>query len=471
MAKVFLINPHSPEFLQVREKYLPLGLLYLSSSLKKSGHEVLLTDVNNFQTSTFLEDKTFDLNGYYEAMIKKEISDFSPDLIGISVHFSGRFRPAIELARLVKRDFADVSIIMGGIHPTIFPEEILKEYSCVDFILRGEGEITLTDLVNTIERKLYHFDKIDGLCYRDNGRIIVNTKKHFIEDVDTIPFPDYDVINLSDYYFDTSRWINPKKLPINLSVYILSSRSCPHQCTYCSMFMAHGPSFRMRSAENVVDEIEYLYKRFNHHYYSFMDDNLTLNKSRMIEICNSIIRRRLDIQFDTPNGLAINTLDKDILDAMVNAGMIKVCLAIESGSPEIRKSINKRLSQEKIFEVFELVNRYPELAYNVFFIIGFPNETFATLEETYQLIKQLGLKKAVISFATPFPGTELYEECVKNKLIDIDQSQLHNVDKFYYGSDAPFIKPYNLEKQDLIDLRLKVYRELNMTKQLELLTA
>src|SRR5208337_4375395 len=126
----------------------------------------------------------------------------------------------------------------------------------------------------------------------------------FIGDLDEIPFPAYDLINLKDYYHDTSNWLNPKNLPINTSISILSSRSCPMRCNFCSMFMVMGPKWRCRSPQNVVDEIEYLYHKYNHRHFSFMDDNLTLKKSHVLEICNQIIERNLNIQFETPNGIA-----------------------------------------------------------------------------------------------------------------------------------------------------------------------
>ena len=138
------------------------------------------------------------------------------------------------------------------------------------------------------------------------------------------------------------------------------------------MFMAHGPKYRARSAKNVVDEIEYIYREFDHRYFSFMDDNFTLNKKRLLQICEDIKARGLDIQFDTPNGLDMNTLDEEVLEALVGAGMVKTCLAIETGSEEIRRSINKRIKREKIFEILEIVKRFPNLIYNTFFIVGFP---------------------------------------------------------------------------------------------------
>ncbi|KAF0135261.1 MAG: radical SAM domain-containing protein [Candidatus Saganbacteria bacterium] len=465
MAKILLINPHNPDFIFSEERHIPLGILYLSSSLKKNGHEVLFIDVSNDQITAVSEKTKFNFEEYYKSKMQKIISDFKPDLIGISIHCSVRFSPAIAIGKSIKVDYPLIPIVFGGIHPTIFSRQILAEYDCVDFILQGESESSLIELVNAIENKINGFNRIDGLAYRINGEVSVNKKEKYIEDIDGIPFPDYSLVNIKDYYFNTSKWINPRKLPINLSLYVLSSRSCPRQCTYCSMFLAHGRKHRMRSASNVVDELEYLYFHLNHHYFSFMDDNLTLNKNRTIEMCNLIISKGLNIQFDTPNGLDLNTIDEEVIEALINAGLVRTCLAVESGSPEIRMSINKRLTQENIIAAFNNIKKYPKLAYNVFFIVGFPNETHETLQETYELIKQLELKRAVISFATPFPGTKLYDECVANNLLIIDQANLHNTGSFYYANDTPFIKPYKLEKQDIIDFRLKVYEELGMLKE------
>lgn len=464
MARVIFINPHNPEFVLTKERHMPLGILYLSSSLKECGHEVGFIDIANRQISDVFNGTGFDLGEYYRKEIKAKIADFSPDAVGISVHFSGRFLPAIEISRLIKDDFPAVPIVLGGIHPTIFPEEILRDYPYIDFVLRGEGEGSFIELLKYLKGFAGDPEQIDGLGYRKNGTIKVNAKRKFIVDVDSIPFPDYSLVDIKDYFFDTGNWFNPKKMPINTSLFVLSSRSCPRQCSFCSMFIVHGPKHRIRSARSVLEELEYLYREKDHRYYSFIDDNFTLNKKRAMEICNGIIERGMNIQFDTPNGLEINTLDEELLDSLVRAGMVKTCLAVESGSEFIRGRINKRLKQEKIFECFRILNKHPNLIYNVFFIVGFPDETPQTLRETYDLISTLGIKKCVISFATPFPGTKLYQECISCNLLDDTFGQIHRFDRFYFAHDTPFIKPYNLEKSDLINFRSKVYQELGINK-------
>ena len=465
MSKILLINPYSPSYYDLGEHHIPLSMLYLGAYLKKFGHEVVFVDFNCFQVNCIIRREKFLLDDHYREKLAPVLSSFKPDVVGATIHFSGRFRPTIEICQRIKATHPDLPIVIGGLHPTLHPQNILKEYKIFDFILQGESEDTLLQLVESLAKKDSAYATIDGIGFRkDDGEVVVRPKASFIEKVDDLPFPDYGLVNVKDYYFDTTKWYNPKQLPINLSMFLISGRSCPRKCTFCCMWKAHGPSARLRSAKNVVDEIEHLYYKYDQRYFSFVDDNFTINKQRTIDICGEIIRRGLDIQFDTPNGVELMSLNEEVIDSLVKTGLIRTNLPVESGSPMMRKSMRKALPQEKIYEVFNIVKKYPRLRYNAFFIIGFPNETKETLEETYQLIKELELKQAIISFATPFAGTTLFEECVKNNLIN--PKDIHNQENFYFGNKDPFIKPYNLEKQDLVDFRQKIYSELNMSNYL-----
>ncbi|MBT4135848.1 B12-binding domain-containing radical SAM protein [archaeon] len=276
-----------------------------------------------------------------------------------------------------------------------------------------------------------------------------------------MPFPDYDAINLKDYYFDTSGWHNPKNIPINVPVPILTSRSCPNQCTFCSMFLLHGKGWRYRSAKNVVDEIEQIYNKYNHRYFSFMDDNMTLLKGRTLEIMHEIIERGLNIQFDTPNGLSLKTLDKEVMDSLVKAGLIRLCVAPENGSEYIRnKLMQKNMTEKQIYDFFELIKDYDNLFVKAFFIIGYPEETKETLEENYKMIEKIvpTISQVSVFNLVPFPGTKIFEDCMENGLLTFPREELHNLKTFsnYNESDEPFIKPYKLEKKDLMDFRERV---------------
>jgi magnesium-protoporphyrin IX monomethyl ester (oxidative) cyclase len=451
--KILLVNPPIPETWYNDEYYLPSSLLYLSAVLQENGNEVKILDMKVLKA-----DASDNRQKFYENVLIDTISNFQPEIIGFGCLFSGNFPDALRFSILCKQNFESIPIIAGGIHFTIYAHQILANCPSIDWIALGEAEHSITQLVNTIKNNRYELDKVDGFAYRMNGKIIVNPKKSYIDNIDDIPFPAYELLNLEDYYLDTSRWHNPKQLPINTSIPIITSRSCPNRCSFCSMYMVMGPRWRARSPQNVVDEIEYIYDTYNHKHFSFMDDNLTLKKSRVLEICNLINKRNLNIQFETPNGLSLNTLDKEVLDALVSAGLIRTYLAIESGSDYIRnKVMRKNLSREKIFEIIHLTKEYKQLFVNAFFIIGMPEETKETLAETYKMIQQMDVDKIQLQHIVPFPGTDVYDQALRdNLLVDIDAENLYKSDDRYFKNrNRFFIKPYKLDLAELHEFRAK----------------
>jgi len=451
--KILLINPPVPLTYYNREFYPSLSMLYLGSVLKKNGEEVKILDFNTIKLGDSVNPQKI-----YEDILVDTVSTFQPALIGCGCLFSGNFPDVLKFSTLCKNRFKNIPIVIGGIHPTLYPYEILTNCSFIDWIIMGEGEDTIVQLVKTIKSNRSDFDKIEGFAYRKNGKIFANPKTHFIENLDSIPFPAYELINLKDYYVDTSNWYNPKKFPINTSLPIITSRSCPNRCTFCSMYKVMGPGWRARSPKNVVDEIEYLYNKYNHRHFSIMDDNFTLSKSHALEICNQIIKRKLNIQFETPNGVAVTTLDKELLDAMVSAGLVRISLAIESGSDFIRNQIMlKHLSSKKIYEIARLTKKYKQLYVKAFFIIGLPEETKETLADTYDMIKKINVDRAHVSNIVPFPGTKLFKQALRdNLLVDIDPNDLYKSEEFYSTNrNRFFIKPYNMDLRDLYEFRAK----------------
>lgn len=460
--KILLVNPPTPGFVKGKDRSIPLSLLYLGAVIKKNNYKVKLIDINNDFLN--LENKN-ELNPeeYYREKFMNELRDFNPDFVGITCLFSGRFKTAVSIADKIKEYNKNIPIAIGGIHPTMFPKEVLKLHTSIDYVCIGEGEKSIVELLDSHFKDNKDLTDIDGIAYRKNNEIFVNSKNSFIENLDELPFPEYSLINLKDYYFDTSKWYNPKKLPINIPLPILTSRSCPNRCTFCSMFLVHGKRWRQRSAKNVVDEIEYLYKTYNHRYFSIMDDNFSFLKSRIIEICKDIVNRGLDIQFDTPNGLSIKTLDKEVMDNLVKAGLVRLCVAPESGSEFIRNMIMKKnISTDKIFEFFELIKDYENLFVKAFFVIGYPQETKETLNETLEMIKKIkdSIDQIGIFNLIPFPGTEVYTYCIDNGLIEKPTKDLCDDDTFsnYNDSDIPIIKPHKLEIDDLIKFREEAYK-------------
>ena len=189
-----------------------------------------------------------------------------------------------------------------------------------------------------------------------------------------------------------------------------------------------------------------------------MDDNLTFSKRRIMTICNEIIRRGIDIQLDTPNGLMVRTLDHDVVDALAAAGWVRGSIAIESGSDYIRNVVvGKKLSREKIFEVLNLVANHPHVYLRAYFIMGFPEDTPETLDATYEMIAQMQIDDIYVSNIVPFPGTALFRQCSRDGLfIGIDPEALWRSETLYMtGNKRFFIKPYTMTVAQLIDNRMK----------------
>lgn len=451
--KVLLINPQTPRLIENREYYLPSSLLYLAGSLVGAGHEAKILDLNTFRMND--DEAAYPI---YAKKIMDKVSSFMPGLIGIGCLFSGQFPLVRKYAMMLKGNYCQSKIVIGGIHPTIFCKDILSNCMEIDYVVLGEGEQTLVTLANLIEAKdMSQLTNIDGIGYRDKKNVLVNRKTKFIQDPNIIPFPSYDLVNFQEYYHDTSKWHNPRRLPINMSVPVISSRSCPMRCNFCSMFMVMGTGWRGRSPSNMVDEIEYLYHEKGCRHFSFMDDNLTLNKKHALEVCRQIVLRGLDIQFETPNGIATGTLDEELVDGLVNAGLIRLSLAIESGSEFIRNKImGKHLHQDKIYNVVRIVKKYPQLYVRAFFIIGMPEDTLQTLNETYEMIREIDVDKPIVTNLMPFPGTKLFEQAVRDKMFvdDVDPTQVWSMDSLYFtGNKNFFIKPYDMSIDELVAFR------------------
>lgn len=458
MNKVLLINPPTinNEYIGT-DNYFPLGLLYIATTLRYNGNDSQIIDVNNYYYTSNEVINEISILNYVENTLVEYIREYKPDVIGIGSIFSGAFKPLRIIAKRVKETFPHIPIVVGGIIATMFSEEILKRYNYIDYVIIGEGERSFLELIKCITKnRLPNY--IDGVAFNDNGHIKSNPKTKFIEDLDALPFVDYDIIDVGAYKMDTSGWYSPKGIKVGQPFPILSSRSCPQKCTFCNMRLVHGSKIRLRSPENVLDEIEYLYNKYNVRYFQFIDDNLTFDKGRIIQICDGILQRDMNIQFDTPNGVSINKLDGEIIERMISAGMIRISLPIESGSEYIRNKIMKKnLRNTKVYEVVNACARHENLWIKGFFIIGMPQETLETLEETYRMIEELPLDNFGIFFATPYPGTDLFNYCLKNRLLPFSAEEYVDVDDLQLGAMRPHFKPHNVTEDDLLQFQEKCY--------------
>ncbi len=454
-TKVMLFNLPTSRNEFNPDNFFPLGLLSLGTMLKKNDIDVKLIDVNNHYYNHTESPSADELNDYFNNQLLSAIDDYRPNIIGLGCTFSGAFQNLKIIANNIKKNFPEIPIVIGGMHPTVFSKDILEKYNCIDYVIIGEGEFTFLELITSLVNDNNDFELIDGIAFRKKGRVILNPKTKFIDNLDELPSIDYSILDMGAYKnMDTSGWYSPKGIAVGQPFTVISSRSCPQRCTFCSMWLVHGLRFRHRSSGNVLEEMEKLYNDYNVRYFEFMDDNVTFDKRRIIEICEGIVKRKMEIQFDAPNGIAINRLDKDVVSALVNAGMVRINIAIESGSEYIRnKVMKKNLPTAKIYEACEACIEHKHLFLTAYFIIGMPEETRETLEETYNMMTTLPLDNFSSNFATPYPGTELFDYCKSHNLLAHNVDDYVNITDLHLDSGYPHFKPHNLSIDELIKFK------------------
>lgn len=414
MKNILLIN--SPFEFPDKEIHItePLGLEYLASTLYNNNYNVFIYD------SSIVIPKKIKDNLYSFELNEKEIINFIKikdiDCIGISCHYSFSANSMYKLIEKIKNIYPFLPIVVGGLYISVFEEKALKECDYIDFGLIGESENTFLELLNNIERQ-YYIEDIDGLIYRYNDKIVKNKKCNYIKNLDEISFPGRYLLDIKPYMLGST---NKKLYGLGYkpSLSILTSRSCPNNCSFCNMKLVHGNKWRSRSVNNVIEEIEIIINKYKAEHLFIMDDNFTFNINRSKEICEQIIRKNLKIKWNTPNGISIKNVDLKLVKLMKKSGCASVSIAIESGSEYIRNVImNKKIYNSDIVRVinyFKKVN-IPVIGY---IIVGMLGETEKMYKESYDFIKKLNLTSVVVSYATPFPKTKFNEDLINLKILD-----------------------------------------------------
>ena len=396
----------------------PLGVGYLGAVIKNDVEvEIMDAAVESDHEHSMGDDFTW--HGSPLEQIRRRIEKFKPDILGVSCIFSLAFPVVREICREVKRIDPDIFTITGGSYPTFRPEYCLSE-PALDMIAQGEGELVLLDLIHNLQEGR-PLSEVDGLAYKDGERAVINPKTRWIEDLDSIPFPARELLPMQTY--------KRKGIPHSVTVAadnfapLITSRGCPARCIYCSSTRFWGNRYRFRSAKNVLDEIGELIERWGVREIQFEDDNMTADRKRAKAIFQGIIDRGYRIKFSFPNGLAIWTLDREIVDLMEAAGCFELTLAFESGSQEfVREVVKKPVDLEKGVAIAEYIRSKKKIRTNAFFIIGFPGETRQQIDQTLAFADRAKTDLAYFFVATPLPGTELYEIAKNRGLLREDFS-------------------------------------------------
>ncbi len=373
----------------VYQVYPPHGLMYLAAYLR--------------QHRTEAEIKIIDLmiKREPESAILSELKNFRPELVGIhAMHFQAESMHRI--ARLVKDTFP-VPVAVGGPYPSSEPERALRDPN-IDLVVRGEGELTFLELFDRLDQGR-DFSGLKGSAHRKDSELVFEPERELIPDLDQIPFPAWDLVDLKKF-FDwkvlTQNDIRGRK---ELAT-IFTSRACPYGCIFCHNLF--GKIFRARSPGNVISEIRMLSEKYGVREIHFIDDCFNFDLGRAKQILKLLIDSRLELKLAFPNGIRGDRLDPELVELMTKAGTYKINFGIESGSPRIQKMIRKGLDLELLRKNIELADRAGIFTHG-FFMMGFPGETEADLQATIDFALSSKLHTAGFALLSPFPGTRVHE--------------------------------------------------------------
>jgi len=380
--------------------------------LEKKGHVVMIIDAPTEGWGNLEElDATKYRVGLSAQVIAGRISDWKPDVVAVEVPFSGWSKTAFEVVSIAKKVSKDIVVVLFGLHPSSRPEACLED-SEADFVVVGEPEVTIDELVEALQNKVSRFNKIDGLGFRENGKVTLTAKRAFIQDLDTLPLPARHLLPMKVYSEAVKQ--NPLRGEITKPyTIIVTSRGCPFNCVFCTHSIVWGKQWRPRSPKNVVDEVEHVIKTYGIKQIDFADDNMTWSRERMAQICDLIVERGLHFEWFTPNGVRADTIDEALLRKMKKAGCKKIRVAPESGVQRVVTDIAKKNLELKKVEAAIVAARKVGIKVGCFFVMGLIGETKADIEETIRYaykLKGLGAESFVFSIAMPLYGTAFYEQ-------------------------------------------------------------
>jgi radical SAM superfamily enzyme YgiQ (UPF0313 family) len=366
----------------VRSCWPSLGIAYIASYLEQFGFSCGIIDCTAERIAV--------------ADFEKKINCDLPTFIGITAT-TPLIDNGLKIAKKCRRLFPNAKIVFGGVHPTVLPEEVLKE-ECVDFVVRGEGEETTKELLQGKDAS-----KIMGLSYKIAGEIFHNPDRSLINNLDSIPPPAYHLLPMKKYYPAVGSY---KRLP---AMSIFATRGCPGKCTFC--YRIFDDRVRSRSAGKIIEEVKLLQKDYGVKEICFYDDTFTINREIVAEFCSTIISEGLDLYWSCFT--RIDCVGEEMLRLMKKAGCHLILFGVESADQQILKNIKKNINLDKVKEVMRAARRIG-VETRASYMFGNPGETEETIKKTMKFAKELDTDEVQFNIATPYPGTEFFDWVKKN---------------------------------------------------------
>ncbi len=393
---------------------LPVGISYIAAALKKSNYRVKIIDcvgagINEIHTTV---DNRFKIQGIDVdrsiQMINKDC-----DIIGISTMFSQEWPHIRRYINKVRDSFPNAKIIVGGEHATAMPEFSLRDCPAIDYIIKGEGELALIQLVYNIRKGIE--DKISGVVFLKDGRYNESLLAPRLVKIENLPWPSWELLDIEPYFQPnfTMGISQGRNMPL------LATRGCPYQCTFCSSPQMWTTRYVMRPASDVVDEIEYYIKKYQINSVDFYDLTAIVKKEWVMDFTNELKHRNLDITWQLPSGTRSEALDEEVISRLADTGIKFLVYAPESGSKRILNEIKKKVNLKKLTQSVSFAKKN-KIITKLNFIIGFPNEKRLDILKTLLFIWKLALLKVNdcnLSIFSPYPGSEIYDELRKSSVI------------------------------------------------------
>lgn len=379
--KVLLINPPWKHF----AIYPPIGLSYVAGylNLKNIEYDLLECEANKITNEE----------------LKRIVEKGNYDIAGLTATTSS-FEAAKLCAQTIRKTGKNIKIVLGGVHASSLPKETI---ACDEFdvIVKGEGEITFYELIGRM-RFSEDLAGLLGVCYKkENGEVVENGNRPLVQDIDTLPFPARNKL-------PNHKYLGAPSFPkVGNIATIVTTRGCPFPCTFCSAHAVWDKKIRMRSKQNVIDEIREVWEKYGVRVVMFKDDTFTLKKLRVYEICADIRKYFPDLLWNCSS--RVDTVDYDLLKAMKESGCRLIEFGVESGSERILNTIKKEINLELAEKAIQNCKKLG-IQTNVYFMIGNPGETMEDIEKTIEFAKRTDPDSAQFAITTPFPGSQLYEQ-------------------------------------------------------------
>ncbi len=375
--RILLVNPNARALRGAPAP--PLGILCIASMVKAE-HSVKI-----FDRSIFDDD------------VKEALNTFKPDLVGVSVLTGPAIADAVAISRQAKQQ--GIPVIWGGVHPTLLPRQVIAE-DYVDFVVIGEGEYTFKELVGYLDQVRTDFENVAGLAYKTKeGDIVINQSRQVIKNLDELPFPAWDLIDVDAY--------------VQYEIPLVTSRGCPWRCAFCYNQGANQRRWRPQSSERVLAEIDYVLSltNVNHGYLKFYDDNFVANPKRARAILEAL-PKDMDVWLE----MRLDYVKEDFVKLLAEFKGCHVFVGVESGDQAMLDKMQKDLTIEQIEAAFTLFKQY-KISTTGAFMIGNPGETYQQALKTIALSFKLNPTRYSFAIYRPFPGTDWYEECVAKGLL------------------------------------------------------